>query len=281
MNGSILSFVTAWYNLPFTILLILGAGIAVLQLVGLGGEQDQEAGAGAQLDHDVDLDHDLDLSHDVELNHDLDLDHDVDLDHDLDLDHDVDLDHNMDLDHEVDVAGHLDHEVAVHAGAGAEVDHAAPSIAGILAFLGVGKAPLLVVILMLFGLIGLIGLALNGGVHSILGFYPGWMFTLVLPISFSAGGVISSRIARLIGEVIPPISTTASRAQALVGMRGTVISPFVDQKYGQVHLRNEGGTLITIFAVTASEDPIRRGEEVVLVSYDPSQKFYLVTRSHR
>ena len=57
-----------------------------------------------------------------------------------------------------------------------------------------------------------------------------------------------------------------------------MISPFVDERYGMVHLRDDGGTLISLFAITEDEQPIGRGESVILLSYDAVQRRYLVTR---
>jgi hypothetical protein len=43
-----------------------------------------------------------------------------------------------------------------------------------------------------------------------------------------------------------------------------------------VHLRDDGGTLLNIFAVTKDSAPIKRGTEVALVKYDPVKKIYTV-----
>ncbi len=262
--NQILSFVLAWYNLPFTFLILLGLLLVALQLVGLGGGDDSDH----DLDHDVDLSHDVDLHHDVDLGH--DFDHDADLSHDLD--HDLDHDLSHDVDHDADA----DHSVEHEAGAGG------PSGMALLAYLGVGKAPLMVVLLILFDAIGLLGWLLNGLAASLFGRYVGIVFAGVFPLALIAGGMMTSRLARLFGQLLPPISTTATRAQAFVGQRGTVISPFVDETYGMVHLRDAGGTLITVFAVAhpSVDDPIRRGEEVLLLSYDPDQKRYLVAHAN-
>ena len=154
---------------------------------------------------------------------------------------------------------------------------ARPGILNVLAFIGLGKAPLLVVLLIFFGSIGLLGWILNSVLTNAFGgIYPSAAFVVVLPITVLAGTLVSSRTARFIGRALPPISTTATRAQALVGRRGTVISPYVDEKYGMVHLRDEGGTLINIFAVIKDGEPIKRGSEVALVAYDPVNKVYTV-----
>jgi membrane protein implicated in regulation of membrane protease activity len=227
MINNVWSFVSAWYNLPFSILLALCAVLAVLQTVGLGGEADSEA------DADVD----------AEANADVDTDVDTDADHDIE-----------------------------HDGAADGV----PGALSLLAYIGMGKAPLAVVLLILFGTVGILGWLLNSLVQSVFGTYPGIAFAGVMPIALIVGGFVSSRISRLIGRALPPVSTTAMRAQAFVGRRGTVISPYVDGKYGLVHLRDKGGTLISVFAVTASPEPIKRGSDVVLVSYDQGKRQYAV-----
>jgi membrane protein implicated in regulation of membrane protease activity len=231
------SFVSAWYNLPFSILLALCAVLAVLQTVGLDGEADSEA--DADVDANVDADADADVYTDV----------DTDADGDADADHDIE-----------------------HDGAADGV----PGALSLLAYIGMGKAPLAVVLLILFGTVGILGWMLNSLVNSVFGTYPGIAFAGVMPITLIVGGFVSSRISRLIGRALPPVSTTAMRAQAFVGRRGTVISPYVDGKYGLVHLRDQGGTLISVFAVTASPEPIKRGSDVVLVSYDQGKRQYAV-----
>ncbi len=258
MLDSAWSFILAWYNLPFSFLLGLCVVLAVSQAIGLGGDHEGDANADTDADADTDVDHDVDVDHDA------DLDHDAALDHDLDHDVDHDLDHTAD--HDVD--HHLDHEA--HADSVGALS--------VLAFIGLGKAPLLVVLLILFGAIGILGWIMNYAVQRVFGAYPGIAFAAVLPLALIAGSLVSSRTARLIGRALPPISTTATRAQALVGKRGAVISPFVDEKYGQVHVRDSGGTLISVFAVTEAEAPIGRGSDVVLVSYNPEKKLYTVTR---
>jgi membrane protein implicated in regulation of membrane protease activity len=242
MLNDLTSFLFAWYNLPFTILLIACIVLAVFQLMGLGGDHDSEGEAG--VDHDADFDHDADLDHDA------DVDHDIDHDVDHDMDHDV------------------SHDTGSDAGS---------SALNILAFIGLGKAPLLVVLLILFGSIGLLGWTLNSFLTRTFGAYPSMAFVAVLPITIVVGTLISSRSARCIGRALPPISTTATRAQALVGRRGTVISPFVDTKYGMVHLRDDGGTLLNVFAVIQDGEPIRRGSEITLVAYDPLKRVYTIT----
>jgi membrane protein implicated in regulation of membrane protease activity len=254
MFESLLTFLIAWYNLPFTLMLGLGVAVAGLQLLGLShdGDADADADAGADADIDTDIDADADVDADLGVDH--DLDHDID--------HDVDQDIDHDLDHDVD------HSLSRDAFSGFSW----------LAFIGIGKAPLMVVLLIVLMTTGLLGWFLNGLALGILGFFPGLLLLGTFLISTVGGSLVASRITRFIGRALPPVSSTATRAQALVGRPGTVISPFVDGRYGMVHLRDDGGTLISLFAITEEQQPIARGESVILLSYDATQRRYLVTR---
>jgi membrane protein implicated in regulation of membrane protease activity len=199
--------------------------------------------------------------------HDGDVDADVDLDVDVSTDLDVDADADLDLDGDTSI----DHDAGLDGGSGFSLNF--------LAFLGFGKAPLLVVLLILFGSVGITGWLFNMFAEGYFPSYPPVLLAAVLPLSFAVGAVLTSRSARFIGRALPPVSTTATRAQALVGRRGTVTSPYVDGKYGLVRLRDAGGTSLSVFAVIDGEPPIERQSEVVLVAYDPAAKRYTVTRS--
>jgi membrane protein implicated in regulation of membrane protease activity len=247
-------FLIAWYNLPFTLMLGFGFVLAGLQVLGLSHDGDADADVDGDLDADVEADVDADA--DLAIHHDIDHDIDHAIDHDIDHDVDQDLEHTADHDMSRDSL----------------------SAFSWLAFIGIGKAPLMVVILIVLLTTGLLGWILNGLALGILGVFPGLLLLATFLVSLAAGSLVTSRITRFIGRVLPPVSTTATRAQALVGRPGTVISPFVDARYGMVHLRDDGGTLISLFAITEEEKPIARGESVILLSYDATQRRYLVTR---
>lgn len=233
------TFVTAWYNLPFSLALLAFLGLSALQFIGLGGEHDADA----------DLDHDLDL------------DHEVDLDHDLDIDQEADLDHDLDHDIGHDVEG-------------------GPAWLEMLHFLGVGYAPLTMVLLLLLGSFGLIGWIINRLALDWFPTYPGWALAVVLLVALAMAVWITSRTARLIGRALPSFASSAVSASQLVSRRGWVVSAQVDQSYGQVKIRDSGGTLITVFAkVDPDKPPIPRDSEVYLVDYDAASKVYIVVSS--
>src|SRR5579859_5837093 len=253
MLNELWAFLGSWYNLPYTSLIAISLLLSLVQLMGLGGEPSE----------DTDVHADADLHADADFHADADLDGGPHVDSDVGIHHDLDNDVDHDIDHDV---GHdLEH------------DGLGSSALGLLAFVGLGKAPLFVVLPMLFGAIGLLGWLFNALAQGLLGGLAVWSFLLGLVLALGGGSLTSARLARLIGRALPPVSTTATRAAALVGRQGTVISPFVDDHYGLVHLRNAGGTLMSVFAVTDDGTRLRRGKPVVLVAYEVEQRRYVVT----
>lgn len=275
------SFATAWYNLPFTLSLLVCVLLGALQFIGLG--QDHDADVHVDVGHDMDLGHDMELSHDVDMGHDMDLGHDVALDHDIHLDHDVHVDHDLghDLDHGVD------HDVEHDVGHDAEHDMthggsnggAAPAL-NVLRFLGVGQVPITMVLLVLLGGFGIIGWMLNAVVLGITPQYPAIALLFVGLAGLAFAAWFTSRTARALGRAVPAFASTATTLARLVGRRGRVASPEVDEKYGQVKVRDLGGTLITVFAVVDAGKPhLKRDTEVILVEYDPAHKVFVVVPS--
>ena len=195
------------------------------------------------------------LGGDGDADADLDADFDADVDLDADLDADIDLDADADVDADADGLSEM---------------------LSVLAFVGVGKAPLLVVLLILLGSIGILGWTVNSLVLAVFRSYPAWAFIVSLLVALIGGSLASSRLARLIGRALPSISSTATAATGLVGRRGTVISSRVDGAYGLVRVRDQGGTLINVFAITAEDEPIGSQTEVALVEYDMHKKRYMV-----
>ena len=85
------------------------------------------------------------------------------------------------------------------------------------------------------------------------------------------------RASRFMGRALPSSSSTATPLKRLVGRRGCVASAHVDQAYGQVKVRDPGGTLLTVFAVVDPSQPsIPCNAEVYLVEYDAVKKVFVV-----
>jgi membrane protein implicated in regulation of membrane protease activity len=181
-------------------------------------------------------------------------------DSDADADHDVDVDANLDAhaDHDVDV----DHDIH-HAEGGA------------LALLGVGKVPLMLVLMAFLGSFGAVGLLANTLVAGAAGAFPGWALPITLVVSAVAALPLTGALSRQLGRVAARSSTAVSNQQ-LVGRVGLVVSPSVSRSYGRVQVRDAHGSLHTVFAIIDSDTPLPEHSEVALVSYDEGQRRFVV-----
>jgi membrane protein implicated in regulation of membrane protease activity len=165
-------------------------------------------------------------------------------------------DDDSDLDADGDVDGDADADTDTDADADGDAD--GTPFTAILDFMGFGRVPLTIFLLLFTMVFGL----------------SGWITTRLI---FLWSGFVTGRLARLMAQIIPSTTTTATGRDELVGRVGRVASPQVDTKYGQVKVRDAAGTLLTFFAVTpADELPIARDREVILVDFDPQRKLYTV-----
>jgi hypothetical protein len=239
------SFLLAWYNLPFLAGLICSLALSLLQLIGGFGNEDADADADADVDADVDIDADLDA----------DVDADVDIDTDVDADVDIDTD--------------LDTHAPVVETAGGGFFNTA------LAALGVGRVPLLLVLMVFLGCFGAVGLLANTLLTNVLGNYPAPAFFLVLLAGIIAALPLTGRISRLLGRMAPA-SSTAIGFEQLVGRVGTVVSPSVSPTYGRVQVKDTHGTLHTVYAVVADGASLPERSEVALLAYDAPRRCFVV-----
>jgi membrane protein implicated in regulation of membrane protease activity len=145
---------------------------------------------------------------------------------------------------------------------------------GALALLGIGRLPLMLVLMAFLLSFGALGLLLNALIGAV-GWDPSAALLAVLPVSALAAFPLTGRISRLLARAASR-STTAISHQQLVGRVGTVVSPSVSASYGRVAVRDVHGTLHTVFAVTQRSEPLPERTEVALLAYDESQRRFIV-----
>lgn len=232
-----------WQNLVFLIPLAVGLIFALGTAAGIGGDHD----------HDLDADHDLDLDHDVEVGHDVETDHDADAGHDTDSDHGQAAAKGNPLD-------------AVR-----KTRYRDPAWLKALGIIGVGKAPFTVVLTVLTLMFGGIGVAGNLTVGR------SW-FWLTFAAALVGAILIGGRISSAVGKIVPKTETYCPGSNDLVGLFGTVIMT-VDQRFGQVHVRDSYGNLHKVLCEATDGETIPKGRQVVLVSYDQEKRRYLVAEA--
>jgi len=179
-------------------------------------------------------------------------------------DHDADADIDADADADVDADTDADADAEGHSGL----------TEGALALLGVGRLPLMLVLMAFLLSFGALGLLLNALIDS-LGWNAGSLLLVVLALSAVAAVPLTGRISRVLARVASR-STTAISHRQLVGRVGTVVSHSVSETYGRVAVRDAHGTVHTVFAVIQAGEPLPERTEVALLDYDEAQRRFLV-----
>lgn len=169
---------------------------------------------------------------------------------------------------------HAEHGASHHdAGHGDHEPHG--SMARILGFFGVGRAPLTIVVGSLMIGWGLTGLAVTAALRDT---FP----NTLAPIPFAAvaagfGALLTAKVfGELTARIMPGDESFAITRNDLVGLTGTAIYPVSDD-LGRIHVWDRNRTLHSESARLAEPgQPIPRGTEVVVTALDPSGRYLLV-----
>lgn len=242
----------SWWNLIF----LLPFSLALLYL-GLYTASGITFG-DADVDHDLDVDGDVDADADVDADHDLDADHDVDGDHDAGADHDADADQDADSDSDADT----------------DQDTQTPIHAAMLSWMGVGRVPVSIVLMVLLLTWGVTGFLTNAFLQA-----RGATAAIAsVPLAALTSIIFTHLVVTAIVRYLPLYETTAKRRHALLGCIGEAILP-IDQKFGMVGVRDATGDLYQVpCRAGESCDVIPKGTMVQLISYNVKQGLFCVRR---
>ena len=205
-----------------------------------------------------------------------------------DVDADADFGADADVDHDMHVGGDAGHDAHIGGDAhGHDVGHGhghgghhAPSGRGgylaALTWLGVGRVPLSIVMMVLLMTFGAIGFATN--VLTKERFAEDWQpIVFSLPLAFVGSLVLTGGISTAIGKLVPLNETSARRRHELLGSIGDAMFS-IDEVSGVVCVRDDHGDLFQVACrVESGVTPIAKGERVKLTAYDANKKlFYAV-----
>jgi membrane protein implicated in regulation of membrane protease activity len=167
----------------------------------------------------------------------------------------------------------VDGDLEADAPAGSGGSLAAQS--GPLAALGVGRVPLVLIIMALLSSIGTLGLFANSLLSALADPYPGLAFVPVFLLAAIGALPLTRMISGGLARMAPRTSTAVNN-EDLIGRAGVVVSAGVSQTYGRVAVRDRHGTLHTVFAVIERGEPLPVDSEVALLSYDAAQRRFTV-----
>lgn len=138
------------------------------------------------------------------------------------------------------LSGLIDNILPDHVHADVHADlHAEPSALGsVLSFFGIGKVPVMVVLIVLLTLFGLAGFVLQAVVHMTTGSYLPALIAAV-PAAI-AGGYATRSVALTIGRLMPNLETSAVTRDSFVGRAAVVtLGDIAAGKPGQAKLRDQ------------------------------------------
>ncbi len=182
---------------------------------------------------------------------------------DADL-HDAGIESDADADAEVEAeAGHeIEHDAESdgdHAGVGA---HEFPLHIVAMRWLGIGRIPVSLVLMLVAMTWGAIGLMTS--LMTAAGGFGGTVYSV--PAALFGSLLVTHLVGRLIVRYLPLNETYARRRHDLLGRSGEAVFA-IDEKFGMVAVRDGGGNL---FAVPCRSDAgvmIAKGQRVKLTSY--------------
>ena len=171
----------------------------------------------------------------------------------------------------------LDAEAELDVDADADVDFSAGDVLG---WLGIGKAPLLLLLAIDFSLWGVAGWMLN----VLLGIPKGILSGFVLVGSMVVSLFLGSLISQPLGKIFASFGEDTS-SDRLIGCLGTVSSSSIPTedggKIGQVDVIDPASNLVTISAILPQWATVipHRGQEVIVIDRQPHS--YLVIANDR
>ncbi len=161
-------------------------------------------------------------------------------------------------DHDADVSHDTEHDGEAHS--------------VLLDFLGIGRCPLSIVLMVmsfLFSLFGMAAVILLRMVYT-----PG---AIVGAVAYPAATVLSFMltgvVARLIGRFMPTSETYVESESHHFGSIGKAVYTFTDGK-GFVQVKDKSGTVHEVAATCA--EPIMAGSTVVVIGYDEGTRVFQV-----
>jgi hypothetical protein len=233
-----------WYYLIFELPLALG--LLYLGMYTFSGWTFGDADADASgIDHDVDAH--LDVHGEVTLDHDADLSHDIEMDADADADADADTDSDTPQ----------------------EQSHTpGPSpVLTVLSWIGVGKMPIslvLMVLLICWGTIGFACMQLQLRVE------------VALAIAAVGSVIVSRAISSVLSKTVFAQLNVARRRHELLGCFGEALYD-INQSFGMACGRDDRGELFQVpCRIEDGQPPLTKGSAVQLVAYTAREQVFTV-----
>lgn len=153
-------------------------------------------------------------------------------------------------------------------------------VAQVLSWLGIGKAPLILLLATDFSLLGLVGWMFNVALFSMAGSYSeGWLSGVVLALSLSVSLLSGGLMAQPIGKIFAGFEEDAKRTR-LIGCQGTVSSltiPWENRgEIGHVNILDSSRHRVTIDATLPNWAKVVPNQGAVVLVIERQLHSYIV-----
>ena len=206
---------------------------------------------------------------DADADNDFGADHDLSADHDLGAEHDVSADHDASGDASDGDASDQDHDLDSDQG------DQVPAHVAVMSWLGVGRVPLSLILMVLLLSWGALGFVVNQLARA--QFHDNWRMALLsLPVAAVGSLAVTRILTSLMVRFVPLYETNARRRHELLGCVGETLFT-VNDKFGLVSVRDEGGELHQVPChAGANATGIPKGARVQLIAYNARQDSFEV-----
>lgn len=155
-----------------------------------------------------------------------------------------------------------------------------PTFERALGFINVGRVPLTIIIATFLMFWGITGYTVNGIIKNAIGSFPS-VFILASCAAALVVGIIATKfLSGIIARIFPQIETYSSSNESLLGQVARVVSGQVTSKFGRAKVKDQYGNELTVFCkIPDGKEVPKRGDEVVLIEYDPSDNKFEVARA--
>ena len=175
--------------------------------------------------------------------------------------HDVDTDVDADADADADGDGDSDGDSAG--------DKA-------LSLFGIGKVPLGVILMTAFLIFGCVGIASNAFLAPLLR-APVLYGLVSLGVAFVTMVLLTGKVARLIGRLMPTTETYTVSKDDLVGVSGTLVLPATATS-GLAQVYDHDKNMHQIICIS-SEGELPQGSEILVIDYNSDKGVYTVVKN--
>jgi hypothetical protein len=171
-----------------------------------------------------------------------------------------------------------DHDGAGHNGAAHDgtAHDASGGIAAALDFLGVGRAPLTIVLPTFWLIWSFTGIATN----IILGQFvemQGAYAAVSIALATLSAATITGTLSRSLARVMPRTETYGVATEDLVGLVGVAGYPGISGRFGEARVYDGHGNQHTVSCrLRKDAEPIRPGDTLLLIEYDRANRLFLV-----